>query len=214
MLLPQFPKHQQPIELHTLMNAAISLGIVKSSWNNVDRSLPWQAHTWRSIPSGVANAYRDGRQFQQYIEINEYGLIYSAFVIGIGTMPLESDAFARFIPAYAILAYLDITLRFANRIYETTKYRIPLKLNAQLVRANGPRLNFLRPNQANHLRLNYLGTECPDEVIIMLDTEVQSFDLATQHNELMIAATSNIFWAFGIIMEPEELRKWYEALSK
>lgn len=217
MLLPQFPGHQQTVELHTLMKSVTSIGTVKSNWKHVDRSIPWQAHNWRSIPGGVAYALRNGGQFQQYVELNEYGLIYSAFVIGANKYAQsrsESQVQALFIPAWSILANLDIALRFANKIYETTKYRIPLKLSAQLIRANGLRLNFKIPGQLDPFELDYLGSECPDEAIMMLDADAQSFELTIQHSELIIAATTNLFWAFNLSWKRDELRKWYEAVSK
>ena len=138
--LPNFPKFSGIINTHELMKQVNEMGTMKCSWKGIYATLPQELNQWRSISGGISLSHRGHFEYQNYIELGQHGLCYVS--ISLPLSKRNNQDTERFIMAFAILAYLEMALKFISKFYEKNNYAWPITLSAKLENVSNICLNF------------------------------------------------------------------------
>jgi hypothetical protein len=146
-IIPSFPTLDKVIEMDELLKIVLSMPQERSSWKEVDRKIPWHIGFWRSIPGGVCISNRGYKRDLGYMEFGQ--MAHAHTTIGIETfkndngMPVDFE----FTWAYIILAYTDITLKFANKFFDRIQYNWPITVNVTFELTDLIKLNHSVPGK-------------------------------------------------------------------
>ena len=209
--IPQFPSPSPSLSPRDLLDVANSLHQLRSHWRLVDVRFPSDPLSWRTISGGVCVAKRGPSQQLQYAELGQLGSLFAAFHIeprAIGEPPAH-----RCIPAYSLLARIDITLRYASAFLNSIGFRSPSIVRCILRRADLTRLFYKRPGQTDPFDLDWLTQHLPDSTVTLIDVEVNPLELQAAHNRLMVSSATSLFWAYGLGWNINDIESWYANLS-
>ena len=108
--LPNFPKFSGIINTHKLMKQVNDMGTMNCSWKGIYVTLPQELNQWRSISGGISLSHRGRFEYQNYIELGQHGLCYVSISLPLSKRNNQDSD--KFIMAFAILAYLEMALKF------------------------------------------------------------------------------------------------------
>ena len=210
-LIPQFPSSPPSLSPRELLDVVNSLHQVRSSWKLVDARIPLDPHSWRTVAGGVCVSRRGPSQQLQYAELGQLGNVFAAFHIQprtIGEPPADAC-----IPAYSLLARIDITLRYASMFFEAIGFRSPSIARCLLQRADLTRLFYKRPGQTDPFDRDWLSDHLPDSTVTLIDAEISPQNLQSVHNQIMLSSAAALFWAYGLGWNTNDINSWYAMLS-
>ena len=208
-VIPSFPSSEKSIEADHLLKVVRSLTPVGSSWRNVDRIVPETTGNWRTIPGGVCSSNRGYIEFPQYIEFGQLAHVHAT--IGIETFkaidgtPVKHE----FTWAYVILAYVDVTLKFAHQFLDAIEYTWPVTVNVIFELTDLIKINYSVPGRLNPFRSDFMSGFAPDKQLKLLSTEIAPPQLL-EEDALMITVAHNLFWSFGLGWEKSKVSEWLQ----
>jgi len=213
-ICPAFPQHPPPIHPRALLDAANSLGEVRSTWRNVDRRVPWQQNQWRTIGSGVCIQNRGFPYTAQYIELGLHGQAVFDFLVRsqpVRELPLPRNTDQHCVFAYVLLSSLEISLRYAARFHQELHLRRPIVIKATLGQVANLLLLFHTPTSTNPLALERLSPPCPDQLVQLIEGEFMSEELTDRPGDLLLTAAKSLIWSFGLGWDEKDIAGWLHA---
>jgi hypothetical protein len=208
-LIPSFPTAQPVIDSDSLLAAVKTLPQLKSTWKNVDRTLPNRTDCWRSIPGGVCDYDRGYTRWQEYLEFGQLAHVHIALGMETaGSAPFTPPVTAKdsdYTWAYIVLSYLDLALRLADKFYTAIGYSWPIGINVLFRASSNLRLDPDTPLVPNSKRL--ISSYSPDSELQVLLLEVAPAQLISD-DSLLSTAAYNLFWAFGLGWSRDKVQKW------
>src|SRR5258706_775234 len=207
-IIPSFPSDDKSIETDQLLKIVHSLPQVRSSWKNVDRKTPWNIGFWRSIPGGVCTSNRGYKRYLEYIEFGQMAHFHTT--IGIETfknvngMPVDFE----FTWAYIILAYADITFKFAHKYFDRVQYTWPITVNVIFELTNLIKIDYSVPGKPSSS--DSMSAFTPVKQLQLLDTEITPAQLGAE-DTLMLTTADKLFWAFGLGWDKPRVSEWVRA---
>ncbi|MBC8334071.1 MAG: hypothetical protein H8E29_02295 [Anaerolineales bacterium] len=162
---------------------------------------------WRSIPGGVCTSNRGYEKSLEYIEFGQMAHFHAS--IGIDTTKAaNADAGNyEYTWAYIILAYVDITLKFAYKFLSKIQYSWPITVKVILKVEDFIKINYAVPGYRNHFDLDNMSSFSPDKQLLLLNTEIAPAQLI-EDETLMLSVADNLFWAFGLGWDKPTVSNW------
>jgi hypothetical protein len=209
-IIPSFPSPEKTVESDQLLKVVQSLPQVRSNWNDVDRTVPESIGYWRTIPGGVCSSNRGYNKFLQYLEFGQLAHVHATIGIETFTAIDGNPVHDEFTWAYIILAYIDITLKFAHEFFSAVEYTWPITVNVILELTNLIRINYSVPGRQNPFRSDFMSSFAPDKELQLLNTEITPPQLLGE-GTLMSTTAHNLFWSFGLGWEKSKVSGWLDA---
>jgi hypothetical protein len=203
-IIPSFPSLDKSIETDQLLKIVQSIPQVKSSWNNVDRKIPSMIGYWRSIPGGVCTSNRGYENSLKYIEFGQMAHFHAS--IGIDTTKADNADY-EYTWAYKILAYVDITLKYAYKFLSKIKYSWQITVKVILKVEDFIKINYRVPGYSNYFDLDQMSSFAPDKQLLLLNIEIVPAQLI-EDETLMLSVADNLFWAFGLGWDKLKVSNW------
>ena len=206
-IIPSFPSPEKSIEPDQLLKVIRSLPQVRSTWNEVDRTVPWNVGYWRTIPGGVCMSNRGYNKFLQYIEFGQMAHVHAT--IGIEVFKTIDDVSIdyEFTWAYIILAYVDITLKFAHQYFSAVEYKWPITVKVILELTDLIKINYSVPGRSHYFRSDFMSNFAPDKQLQLLNAEISPSQLI-EEDTLLPTTAYTLFWSFGLGWDKSKVSGW------
>jgi hypothetical protein len=206
MIQPRFFRGNlsfSPIELRNLLTGERCMARSK----HISRPFPETAREGRSIPGGYCLHTSIHRQTtgtqSEYVEINQSGVILSQAKYRI------KHGSNRFVTVAELLLQVDGFLRLAERVF-SGKASGPLRLHAELARAQGVSLALTRDSIGRELEELVETKQSYDSSITVLDTTVDEVLAGEARLDAVKQAAEAILWAFGYDWSGRPFEEWWE----
>lgn len=216
-IIPAFPKTPIIPSTKELFEIINSLPQVRSTWHSVIRSVPWQAHHWRTNNLSVCLSERGTHPLTQYIEFGVYGHSYFDFQLhrqNVSSLPLPRQTNEECIHAYVVLAYLDIALKLSSLFNKSTLFRWPVIINARLSGIEKFLLQYQSSSKQNTMGLEYLSNPSTENEIVLFEDEINASSLDNQMEHYVNESARSLFWGFGVSWSVEDIEKWLVTFVK
>ena len=139
--------------------------------------------------------------------------MHTAICLEVENIDDERIDLPRFIWAYIVLSYVDVTLKFASNFFHALRYSWPITVKAELETNEPMRISRLSSNTPfNPRKSDHLSDFSHDLNLSLLDVETTPSQLA-EDRTLLLSSAYNLFWAFGLGWSESVVAKWLAEIT-